>query len=98
MDIEGTYIILCCGANGRAIVFGRVESPPVKGEPVTLKDARMVLYWPSGGLFGLASKGPPAGTRMTDTIPSTTETVWQEWLECEAKAAEGLRAFAVYGG
>lgn len=81
-------IILCAGANGRALVYGYVESDPVPGQPVRLSKARMVLYYPSGGTFGLASDGPPKDSRVTHAVEATVETVWQEWLAVSTQAAE----------
>jgi hypothetical protein len=85
-------ILSCCGANGRAVVFGTVAEKPVPGQPVELTDARMVLYWSTacGGLFGLAAKGPKEGTRITETVPLVVETCWQEWIEVTPEAAKAL--------
>jgi len=85
-------IILCCGHNGRAIVIGDVKRKPVKGKPVTLTDARMVLRWDAacGGLFGLAAKGPRADTRITHSVPETVSTVWQEWCTVSDVASKEL--------
>lgn len=88
-------IILCCGSNGRALVYGKVESEPVAGEPVELHDARMVIYYPSGGTFGLASDGPPSGSRVTNRVEKVVETVWQEWLSVSEKSAG---VFDAWGG
>jgi hypothetical protein len=88
-------IVLCCGVNGRAVVFGRVSKEPVAGAPVELTNARMVLRWPSacGGLFGLAARGPVAGVAMTAPLSRVVETVWQEWLAVPDAAAEALAAW-----
>ena len=81
-------IILCCGANGRGLVYGYVDEEPVPGEPVRLSRARMVIYYPSGGTFGLAADGPPEGSKVTSAVELTVETVWQEWLKVEEGATE----------
>ena len=86
-------IILCGGANGRCLIFGYVESEPVAGEPVDLQDARMILYYPSGGTFGLAADGPPEGSRLSATVTRTVETTWQEWLAVSPEAAAKLGSF-----
>lgn len=88
-------IILCAGANGRAVIYGRVSRKPAPGKPVTLTGARMVLYWDQecGGLFGLAAKGPKGKTRMTHSVPSTTETAWQETIEVTPEAAAEIEAW-----
>ena len=83
-------VILCCGEHGRALVYGYVAAEPVPGKPVRLERARMVLQFPSGGTFGLASDGPPSGSRVTHAVEVTTETKWQEWLQVSAKAAEAF--------
>jgi len=81
-------IILCAGKNGRALVYGTTEKEPVPGEAVRLTDARMVIYYPSGGTFGLAVDGPPDGSRVTKSVAVTVETEWQEFLSVSEKAAE----------
>lgn len=85
-------ILLCGGSQGRAVVFGWVDEYPVKGEAVTLTDARMVLYWSEGcgGLLGLAAKGPFDGTRLTDVVARVSDTQWQQYVEVSSKASEAL--------
>ena len=91
---EGKHmtIILCCGANGRAVIIGNVKSEPKTGKPVRLTDARMVLYWARecGGLLGLAANGPKGDTRITATVPVLVETVWQEWCAVTDVAAAAI--------
>jgi hypothetical protein len=84
-------IILCCGANGRAVVYGRVEEEPTPGEPVTMHDARMIIRWEGrGGLFGVAAVGPGSGSRITHAVPRLVETCWQECLAVTPEAAEKI--------
>lgn len=85
-------IILCAGPNGRALVYGYVEAEPVPGEPVSLTNARMVIYYPSGGTFGLAADGPPDGSRVTHSVARTVETAWQEWIAVSEQAAGAFDA------
>jgi hypothetical protein len=87
-------IILCAGENGRALVYGYVESEPEPGQPVRLTRARMVIYYPSGGTFGLATDGPPDGSRVTRAVSETVETRWQEWLGVSPAAAEKFDGLA----
>ncbi len=35
--------ILCCGTNGRAVIYAMCEAEPVVGEPIRTGAARMVL-------------------------------------------------------
>lgn len=95
MSKDRQPIILCATEKGRAVIYGYVDELPEPGEPVTLYDARMVLRWKGGGLFRLASEGPRDVDVITDEIPSTTETVWQEWVEASDDAA---LAWEEYGG
>lgn len=85
-------IIITVGENGRGVVFGTVKEDPQPGQPVTLTDARMVLYWSGecGGLFGLAAGGPKRGTRLTAPVASTTVTQWKETISVSRKAAKAL--------
>ena len=88
-------IILCAGQNGRAVIYGYVDQHPVPGEPVTLHDAKMLIYWSSDsrGLFGCAANGPGKDSRLSPSVPCTTETVWQEWIEVTPEAAEVFDAW-----
>jgi len=53
----------------------------------------MVIRWASGGLFRLASEGPILADRISPEVPSTTETVWQEWIEVSLDAAAAWEAY-----
>lgn len=88
--------IVCCGENGRCVVFGECEQTPVVGETVTLRNARMVLYWPSQcvGLFGLAQNGPKEGLRMTDAVSETSMEV-RQWLAVPDEVGEELKKWPV---
>lgn len=85
-------IILCAGEHGRCLLFGYADGEPVPGQPVRLTDARMILSYPSGGTFGLAASGPPSGSRVTDPVPVTVETRWQEWLAVTPQAEAAFAA------
>jgi len=81
-------ILLCCGENGRAVVFGEVDQDPVPGQPVELRNARMILYWAGPkGLFGVAAEGPGEGSKLTCAVERVVETRWQEYLVCSDQAA-----------
>ena len=92
--------IVCCGTNGRAVVFGECEAEPVCGEPITMRNARMVLYWPAacGGLFGLAAKGPREGLRLTESVTATATEAVRQWLTVPDDVAEQLRQWPAYTG
>ena len=93
-------VIVCCGTNGRAVVFGECESEPVTGEAITLHNARMVLYWPAacGGLFGLAAKGPRNSLRLTEAVAKTATEAVRQWLSVSDDAAKRLRDWPAYSG
>ena len=87
-----TPYIVCCGTNGRAVIFGYAASQPVTGSPIHLEQARMVLYWSKecGGLFGLAQKGPQTGTRLTCAVDVTATDAVQQWVSVSPAAAKGI--------
>jgi len=89
--------IVCCGTNGRAVIFGFSETEPVSGESIVLHDARMVLYWAAecGGLFGLAVSGPKGVSRITQAIPVTETGTVQQWLAVTDVAADEIAKWAV---
>ena len=93
-------IVLCCGEHGRAVIVGDVDSAPVPGEPVEVRDARMVLRWDAAcsGLLGLAAVGPRGDTRITHAVPRVVETRWQEWVAVTDAAADALDGWAPWLG
>ena len=92
--------IVCCGTNGRAVIVGECESEPVCGEPITVRNARMVLYWPvaCGGLFGLAAKGPRDGLRLTESVAATATEAVRQWLTVPDEVAAQLQAWPAFTG
>ena len=87
------YILLSAGHHGRCLLVGRTEAEPVMGQSVTLYDARLILRFRTGGALGIAASGPRAGSTLTETVPQTTETVWQEWTLCTEAAETALRGW-----
>ena len=92
--------IVCCGTNGRAVVFGQCESEPECGKPIKMHNARMVLYWPAacGGLFGLAANGPQEGLRLTDAVEATATEAVRQWLSVPDESAQKLREWPAFTG
>lgn len=87
--------LVCCGANGRAVLVGRSETEPIAGQPVVLMDARMVLYWDRacGGLLGLAAGGPKGDTRITQAVRRHGDECVRQWLEVSDVAAIAIDAW-----
>ena len=56
----------------RGVFFGYGESELREDKTITLKNARMCVYWPQTchGVLGLASIGTVEGSRVTPMIPS----------------------------
>jgi hypothetical protein len=56
----------------RGVVFGYADN--VNARPITLRSARMCLYWSAdvGGVFGLAEKGPTTDCKISAVAPSIT--------------------------
>ncbi len=53
----------------RGVIFGYTTN--VDARPITLRRARMCLYWPSsvGGVFGLCDIGPNNDSKISATLP-----------------------------
>ena len=88
-------VIVSAGKRGTAVLYGDIDSPPVAGQPITVRNARMILRWPAecGGLLGLAGRGPVPGTAITAAVPSTTTSCWTDWTEVSSEAAEAIDAW-----
>jgi hypothetical protein len=56
----------------RGVIFGYTSD--VHARPITLRRARMCLYWPSsvGGVFGLCDIGPNKDSKISAVLPSAT--------------------------
>ena len=54
----------------RGVIFGYCSDTSAR--PITLRNARMCLYWPSsvGGVFGLCDIGPNAESKISAVLPS----------------------------
>lgn len=53
----------------RGVIFGYTDN--VHARPITLRNARMCLYWPSsvGGVFGLCDIGPNEDSKISAVLP-----------------------------
>ena len=68
---SGTFVVVTTDMNRRGVFGGELVSNDGNGN-VTLKDARMCVYWDvkTRGVVGLASKGPQSGCRITGAVPT----------------------------
>lgn len=86
--------IVCCGTHGRCVVYGWSETEPEHGKPCRLTAARMILYWAGPiGLFGLASRGPANGSRITAAVSTTETSAVTEWCAVSPEAAQEVDAW-----
>ena len=60
-------VVICTDKKG--VFFGYAEK--TNGDPITLKRARMCVYWSSDmkGVMGLASQGPSSSCKIGDAVP-----------------------------
>ena len=92
--MEAKPYIVCTGANGRCVSYGYTSTPPETGQPVTLHQARLVVYWGRGnaeagtGLHRLATHGPMDDDRITKPVPSAGAGIVQQWIAVTPAAAE----------
>lgn len=56
--------------SNRGVFFGAVERYNMEAGTAILTNARMCVYWPAEthGVLGLASNGPPPGSRVTPSV------------------------------
>jgi hypothetical protein len=59
-------------------------------QTATLKDAQMAVYWPSSthGVFGLATKGPGKGSRISPIVPQITVNGKTSIIDATPEATE----------
>ena len=57
----------------RGIFFGYADD--TSGDTITLKNARLALYWSQGGFMSLASKGPVDADRVGERADITLRKV-----------------------
>ena len=92
--MSGMYLV-CCGVNGRAVLVGECDSEPVAGQPITMSNVRMVLYWDSecGGLLGLAAKGPKGATRITAPVARHGDECVRQWVSVSNEARKEIESW-----
>ena len=88
----GIPVIVCCGTNGRSVLYGRVAKEPVAGKPILMTGARMVMYWDAkcGGLLGLAANGPKGDTRITAAVASHGDDCVRQWVSVSPTAVKEI--------
>ena len=94
--MESVPVIVCAGANGRCVIYGRCDHMPQVGESAVLTGARMILWWERIGLFGVASRGPMGGARLSSTVPQTQPGPAVQVLAVTEDAARVIEAWPAY--
>ena len=92
--------ILCCGANGRCVIYTRLANEPNLGESARCpQGARMILRWTNIGLLGTAAVGPAAGSRLSyPTVGDHQTPPVQGWLPCSEDAARAMEEWSSWEG
>lgn len=94
MEGKGKMWLICCGANGRAVLLGYCEEEPVAGQPIKTTRCRMVLRWRNtGGLLGLAAHGPKEGTRITAPVDFHGDECVRQYTSVSDEAAAAIEAW-----
>jgi hypothetical protein len=70
---NGRFVVITTDHTRRGVFSGFLESGDVGGK-VTLRHARMCVYWSAetGGVLGLAARGPMKGSRIGPVVPTLT--------------------------
>jgi len=97
---QGDAVLVCGGKTGRAVLVGYTREPITVGEPYTLHNARMLIYWPSacGGLLGFAQDGPKAGTRLSRTVDEVSDAIAHQVMPLSAEVMTAIEEWEVYRG
>lgn len=76
----------------RGVFFG--YGKPTTNKTIRLRDAQMCVYWPTQtkGVVGLASKGPPHGSRIGPPAPFITLQDVTAIMEASEEAAKAWQA------
>lgn len=82
-------VVVCTDENKRGVFFGYTETSVEAGK-ITLKRARMAVYWSkeTRGVLGLAAGGPQAGSRVTHAVPSIELDGVTCLIDCDPAAVE----------
>lgn len=74
----------------RGVFFGYVIDQKKVPSEITLKDARMCVYWSAAtkGVLGLASTGPANGCKITSSVPEMVAYKVTAVLKCSPEAVE----------
>ena len=87
-------VIVTTDKDRRGVFFGRLSILPTEiPNTLTLVDARMVIYWPSGGVVGLAAEGPPDKTRVSAACAAMALNGITSIQVCTTRASERWAAW-----
>lgn len=66
------YVVVTTDSTRRGVFFGELVSRD--GDELTLRNAQNCLRWSAetGGVFGLATRGPQPGSRVGPPVPELT--------------------------
>lgn len=83
---HGRPVVIC--TDKRGVFFGYLTGPN-KMKRLTLKNARMCVYWPpeQKGVMGLAIDGPHSKCKITKAVPSVDFVNLHAILDCTPEAA-----------
>jgi hypothetical protein len=72
----------------RGVFFGEVLEYDTAAKTITLKDSRVIVYWPAEvrGFIGLAYTGPLTGSRVSPPAPKAQYTDVTGLLACTPEA------------
>jgi hypothetical protein len=75
-------------------VFAGDPAEPLKDKQITLKNARMCIYWSTDvkGVVGLAATGPTKNCKITAPAPAITLEAVTAVMECSPEAAKAWEA------
>lgn len=91
-------MIVC--TDKRGVIFGYAKKDrPNKHGQITLKKARMCLYWPAsvGGVFGLGDVGPNAETKVSAKLPKVLLEGVTAIFDVSDQAEKAWKSAAIQG-
>jgi len=87
-DVENMTPVVITTSH-RGVFFGYVQQAKLE-ETMTLKNARMCVFWPETvkGVLGLAATGPLAGSKIGPAVPSLTVNNVDALMEMTREAVQ----------
>jgi hypothetical protein len=93
-ETKPRYIVVATQTRPWSIVAGELIAHDRKGQSVTLRNARMIVYYSEDahGLYGICARGPGEHARVSPPVDEADVSGYEQILTASADARRAIEA------